>query len=98
MARFPPSVRLFLAIAALPLAGCGFSGNHPSSASGGSGDGGGGGGGGGGATASHDANLASLEISVGGLTPAFDPAVTFYEVGPFLFEEHVDFTPTSADA
>src|SRR5262245_55717253 len=46
---------------------------------------------------SSEARLASLEISNGTLTPAFDPDESFYLVGPSFFEVLVSVTATPID-
>jgi hypothetical protein len=51
-----------------------------------------------GADASGDATLASLAATVGVLEPAFDPAVTDYQLDVLLVEDLVAFTPTATVA
>ena len=58
----------------------------------------GGGGGGGGATPSSDADLLLLDLSSGSLSPAFDAAITDYDVGPAVLPESVTVTADTADA
>lgn len=47
---------------------------------------------------STNANLASLDVSTGTLSPAFDPPVIAYTVGPCLLDATVTCTPTAEDA
>lgn len=53
--------------------------------------------GGGGGGPSSDANLSALAVSVGSLTPAFDPATTAYTAAVGLFQTSATVTPTAAD-
>lgn len=54
--------------------------------------------GGGGGSPSTDATLSTLSVSVGTLTPAFQPTVTVYDVGPGALAATATVTATTADA
>ncbi|MFZ5875743.1 MAG: cadherin-like beta sandwich domain-containing protein [Nitrospirota bacterium] len=57
-----------------------------------------GGGGAGGGDAATNANLAQLRLSVGTLTPAFDPATTTYAISAGSLARSLAVTPTTEDA